>query len=320
MEELPQKQGGFMESYGMRIAIAIPTLNAGPAFKRLLREIDEQKIELVKKLVVDSGSADATVKLAGQAQCEVIAMDPRSFNHGKTRQFCIDCLADQIDIVIFITQDVLLADEDSLKNLVAPFADGAVGAVYGRQLPHAGASPIAAQARLFNYPAESLIKTYADKEKFKIKTPFLSDSFAAYRLSALKAIGGFPKAIVSEDMYVGAKLLQAGYNLAYAAEAQVYHSHDYNLLQEFRRYFDIGVFQAREGWIREDFGSAEGEGIKMVVKQLKYLCENRGVLYIPKAIIGNAVRLFGYRLGIKERRLPLPIKRFCSAQSYFFTE
>ena len=65
----------------------------------------------------------------------------------------------------------------------------------------------------------------ADREALGIKTAFLSDSFAAYRCDALADVGGFPDVPACEDMYVGAKLLQAGYTIVYAAEAQVYHSH-----------------------------------------------------------------------------------------------
>lgn len=309
-----------MEKCFMHIAIVILTFNAGSSFAGLLADIEKQKNCSLKKIVIDSGSEDETVNLARRSDFEIIEIDQRSFNHGDTRQLCVNYVQAAVDVVVFLTQDVRLYDECSLQNIALPFKDLSVGAVYGRQLPHENASPIAAQARLFNYPEQSRLKTYADKEKLGLKTPFMSDSFAAYRVSALNAIKGFPHVIVSEDMYVGARLLKAGWNIAYAAEAKVYHSHDYTLLQEFRRYFDIGVFQAREAWIRAEFGGAEGEGLKLVFNQLKYLWQNNAFLSIPKALLANAIRLGGYRMGIYERRLPLPIKRFCSAQAYFFTE
>ena len=79
---------------------------------------------------------------------------------------------------------------------------------------------------------------------------FISNSFAAYRVSVLKEVGGFPDDVIfGEDMFVATKMLKAGYKIAYAAGACVYHSHDYSLWQEMKRYFDMGVFHAREPWI-----------------------------------------------------------------------
>ncbi|MGC3173864.1 hypothetical protein ACPTH5_31195, partial [Pseudomonas aeruginosa] len=71
----------------------------------------------------------------------------------------------------------------------------------------------------------------------------------------------FPEVVIgSEDAYVAARLPQAGYAVRYAASAEVYHTHDYRLLEEFRRYFDIGEFYGRERWIRAPVGRAGGAG------------------------------------------------------------
>lgn len=299
------------------IAIIIPTLNAGDQFIELLNSITLQKACISKKIIIDSQSSDNTVRLAQKYQYEVLYADKGSFNHGRTRQFGIDSLKD-IDIAVFLTQDVILHDEDSIGKLVASFSNPKVGAAYGRQLPHRGASSIAAQARLYNYPQTGQIKSYADKNKLGIKTAFLSDSFAAYRISDLNAVGGFPRVIICEDMYVAAKMLMQGYLIAYVADACVYHSHDYTLRQEFHRCFDSGVFQAQEPWIRAEFGGAESEGLKLVKAQLRYLVKNQDVFSIPKAILGNAVKIIAYRMGIYERYLPIKLKKILSAQSYYF--
>lgn len=300
-----------------RVGIVIPTLNAGKSFIKLLDSIARQTAKINRKLVIDSGSVDKTVSLAEVYQYEVVNIDTGKFNHGRTRQFGIDYLTD-IDIAVFLTQDVILHDMDSISKLVSSFEDTKIGAVYGRQLPHIGASLLAAHARLFNYPAKRQCKSYADKNKLGIKTAFMSDSFAAYRMKTLQGVGGFPHVIVNEDMYVAAKMLMRGYQIAYEAEACVHHSHDYTLRQELQRYFDVGVFQSREPWIRAEFGGAEGEGVRLVKEQLRYLMKNKGTHCIPKAIIANAVKLIGYRLGMYEKYLPMRLKRALSGQSYFF--
>ncbi|RRI42711.1 glycosyltransferase [Pseudomonas aeruginosa] len=139
---------------------------------------------------------------------------------------------------------------------------------------------------------------------------FNSDSFSAYRSDALAAVGGFPEDVIgSEDAYVAARLLQAGYAVRYAASAEVYHSHDYRLLEEFRRYFDIGVFYGRERWIRAAFGGAGGEGKRYVLAEIQAL-RAAGALYrVPEIALRSAFKLLGYRLGQLERHLPVALKR-----------
>lgn len=213
--------------------------------------------------------------------------------------------------MIYLTQDAIPASPDSFANLLDElYAEADIGVAYGRQLPHPGAGLLGAQARRFNYPPESRSKRLADASELGIKTCFSSDSFSAYRSDALAAVGDFPEDVIgSEDAYVAARLLQAGYAVRYAASAEVYHSHDYRLLEEFRRYFDIGVFYGRERWIRAAFGGAGGEGKRYVLAEIQAL-RAAGALYrVPEIALRSAFKLLGYRLGQLERHLPVALKR-----------
>ena len=109
-------------------------------------------------------------------------------------------------------------------------------------------------------------------------------------------------------MYAAAKMLMAGWRVAYAGNAQCRHSHNYSLVEEFARYFDMGVFHARESWIRENFGGAGGEGIRYVKSELQFLGLHRLYLW-PSAMLRNAIKLFAYKLGQQEAILPTLIKR-----------
>jgi rhamnosyltransferase len=79
------------------------------------------------------------------------------------------------------------------------------------------------------------------------------------------------------------------------------------------RYFDIGVFDDENPWLRREFGSHSGEGARFVASELRYLVGNRGVAEIPRALTQTAAKLVGYRLGRLQRYLPTPIKRKISA-------
>jgi rhamnosyltransferase len=193
-----------------------------------------------------------------------------------------------------------------------------VACAYGRQLPHADASPVAAHARLFNYPDVSRSVSLADKSHLGLKACFMSNSFAAYRVADFQAVGGFPSSVIlGEDMSVAARLLMAGKRVAYVAGACVHHSHNYTALQEFRRYFDTGVFHARSPWLLQTFGSAGGEGLRFVRSELAYLWRHAPV-WIPSALVRTAAKLAGYRMGRLEAMWPLWFKRWCSMHKGFW--
>lgn len=290
-----------------RIACIVPTYNGRKDLARLLDSLAVQTAAF-DTFIVDSSSKDGTLELARERVNNVTVIPSAEFNHGGTRQLMIDKHPDY-DVYVYLTQDACLAEKTAIEQLVKPFSDPKVGAVCGRQLPHLDATPLAQHARLFNYPDGVQIKVMADAPSLGIKTAFMSNSFAAYRGAALKAAGGFPVHVIfSEDMYLTAKMLMQGWKVAYAGDAQCRHSHNYTLMEEFKRYFDMGVFHAREPWIRENFGGAGGEGLRYVKSELSFLGLGRFYLW-PSAIVRNSVKLAGYKLGQQDARLPISLKR-----------
>lgn len=303
-----------------KIGLMVPLRNGGKLWQRWLEAFASQTVKPTGLLVVDSCSSDGSAELARASGFALHVIAAERFNHGATRQLGAELLADA-EILVFLTQDALLASPDALEKLLACFADARVGAAYGRQLPQPGCGAIAAHARRFNYPAAGAVKTLADAPRLGIKAAFLSDSFAAYRRSALLEAGGFPAdVILGEDTYVAAKMLLKGWKIAYCAEAQVFHSHDYTPFQEFRRYFDTGVFHGREPWIRQEFGQPGGEGMRFVRSELRFLARERPFL-IPAALVRTLLKFAGYKLGTLERLWPLWLKRCLSMHGgYWKTE
>ncbi|MCI7613059.1 MAG: glycosyltransferase [Selenomonadaceae bacterium] len=280
-----------------KVAIVIPTCNAGREFASLLTEIAQQSLPIAGKLVIDSSSTDGTADVAGKHGWQVRSIPRAEFSHGGTRQMAVELLPEDIEIVVFLTQDVRLPDRHSLEKLVGSFEDLQVAAAYGRQLPHEGASIYAAVDREFNYPAVSRIKSMADSKELGIKTAFLSDSFAAYRVQDLRKAGGFPKINICEDMYVAGKMLLAGKHIAYVAEAEARHSHEPKLKDMWNRYGAMGRFQRQNPWIKESFGSAGGEGMKLVKYQAERVYREKGIAGVMKILALDLVKFTAYKLG-----------------------
>jgi rhamnosyltransferase len=123
---------------------------------------------------------------------------------------------------------------------------------------------------------------------------------------------------MGEDTCAAAKMLLAGHKIMYVADAKVYHSHDYTILQEFKRYFDIGVFHQSERWIIDEFGKAEGEGIRYMHSLFALLRRRRKYYLIPEGVVRNTLKYFGYKLGQNYEKLPVSMINKCSMHAYFW--
>ena len=268
-----------------------------------LFEILEQQTIPFELVVIDSSSTDGTSEFLKSRADKFITIKQSEFDHGGTRT--IAAKAASGDILLFLTQDALPKDKYSFERLLDAFKDEEVVAAYGRQLAYPDASLFAKHLRAFNYPEKSYVRSFSDSKEYGLKTAFFSDSFSAYRKSAIEKVGWFKKGvIVGEDMHLVARLLLAGGKVAYVAEAMVYHSHNYTILEDFQRYFDTGVFHARESWLLEKFGKAEGEGRRYIESELRFLLSKKAVLRVPEFLLRNAMKLLGYKLGKNYEKLP----------------
>jgi rhamnosyltransferase len=294
----------------MKISIIIPTYNAEKYLLNLLEKIKDQSIKNYELIIIDSSSKDKTVEIAKNYTDKVIIISQEEFDHGGTRTKAAKIANG--DILIYLTQDALPYDKFTIENIIKVFKDKKIGAAYGRQIPYKNTNLFGKHLRFFNYPEYSYIRDKSDISKCGIKTAFLSDSFAAYRKSALKNIGWFKNnLILGEDTYAGAKMILKGYKLAYVAEAKVYHSHSYSVIEEFKRYFDIGVFHKCESWILKEFGKADGEGLKYIKSEVKYLLNNGAWYLLPEWFVRNGMKYIGYKLGQNYEKLPFwLIKKF----------
>ena len=255
-------------------------------------------------VVVDSASTDGSDAVATEHGFQLHRIDPRTFNHGGTRQQAVAQFCAGKRFAVFLTQDAVVEGPDTLTALLDAFTDPSVGAAYGRQLPHHDARPFEAHAALFNYPPGSETRTLGDAARLGIKAAYFSNSFAAYRVAALTQCGGFPEhLILGEDAYVAARMLMAGWHVRYCADALVRHSHSYSIVEEAQRYFDFGVMHAQIPELLESFGSPEAEGLRFVMSELRYM-RKRAPWLLPSVAVRNGAKYAAYRLGRWYTRLP----------------
>lgn len=326
------------------VDLLIPTYKPNKDLFHLLSRIRKQDYPVRKIYIVNTDEQYWDPSLEEEFP-EVIVEHIRedSFDHGGTRHKMAE--RSDADLLLFMTQDALPADAHLVGNLAAcfdgggesglrgdqgadsaDFADGAgplsrtvrVAAAYARQLPKRGAGALEQISRAFNYPEESRVKTREDLGTLGIKTYFCSDVCAMYDRAVYMELGGFPRPVIfNEDMIFASRLIQAGYGVAYAADARVRHSHNYSAPQQFHRNFDIGVSQAQHP---EVFGNlpSEGEGVRLVKTCAQDLRRRKkGYLVVP-LFWQSACKYAGYWLGKHYRMLPGPAVRLISQNRFYW--
>ena len=224
--------------------VIIPAYHPGEEFDKLLERLSTQKYPVNKIIVMNTEKKFWRENWEQKYPLvEVHHLTKQEFDHGATRRRGAE-LSDA-EILIFMTQDALPADRNLVGNLVQAVAGNEkTGAAYARQLPKNDCGFLEKYTRSFNYPEQSCLKTEKDIETRGIKTYFCSNVCAAYDHRIYNEIGGFPEhAIFNEDMIYAGWMVKKGYAVAYAAEAKVYHSHNYSCSQQFHRNFDLGVSQ-----------------------------------------------------------------------------
>lgn len=297
------------------VSVIIPTLNAEKYICALLTSLKNQSIPC-EITVIDSSSSDNTTQIAWSYGVKTISIKHEDFDHGRTRNLSIGHTKG--DIIVFLTQDALPANEYMIEYLIRPLENPEIAASYGRQTPYADASPAEKFARFFNYPLSPILKGFDSISGLGIKAFFMTNVCSAVRRREFEDFGGFPeKIIMNEDMILAAKLILRGYKIAYVPEAEVIHSHNYSWVQQFKRYFDIAVSLRDNAWILQ-YVKADREGTKFLKEEIRYLLESREYKWIPYAIGEAICKYSGYKLGLNYSVIPNSLRKRMSMHSHYW--
>jgi rhamnosyltransferase len=277
------------------VSVIIPTLDAESALGPLLSSLTKQTIN-TELIVVDSSSADNTTQVATNYGANVLMVNRDDFNHGRTRN--IGIRQAKFDIVVLLTQDAFPTDTFCLEDLIKPLKDPQIVASFGKQVPRPDTSPVEEFARLFNYPDNPIVKGLKDLPTLDIKTFFFSNVCSAIKTKEFKELGGFPENIIMfEDLIFAAKAILKGYKIAYVPDAKVWHSHNFSLTQQFRRYSDAGISLRNNAWIF-NHTKASREGLSFLKQELLYLSRKHQYRWIPYAITESIFKFAGFWLGL----------------------
>lgn len=288
--------------------IIIPVYKPDKTFFTLIERLEKQTVPADRIILMNTEQKYFERLIYGTSFLEkyrniyVTHLSKMEFNHGGTRKRGVE--KSKASIFVMMTQDAIPANEHMLENLIKPLEKEDVAVSYARQLAAEDCNEIERYTRAFNYPEESRLKSKEDIPTLGIKTYFCSNACAAYNRKTYDKLGGFIKhTIFNEDMIYAAAAIQAGYKVAYDAEAQVVHSHNYTCVQQFHRNFDLGVSQADHPEIFAKLPS-EDEGISLLKAASAHLWKAKKKRMIPKLYIGSACKYAGFLLGKHYKSLP----------------
>ena len=288
-----------------RIDVVIPVYKPGKELKELLRRLECQNLGIGVVFLMhtkDGNNLAHSELVKGYDNIIIEEIEQDEFDHGGTRDKGVRM--SEADYVLLMTQDAVPAGKDLTEKLMEAMEDEDIAAAYARQVPRKDCTLTERYTRSFNYPKESMVKRKEDLERLGIKTYFCSNVCALYRRELYIRQGGFEnRAIFNEDMLYAAKSIQNGFGIAYAADAKVIHSHNYNSRQQFHRNFDLAVSQAQHPEIFEGIKS-ETEGIRMIKNTAAYLIKSRRPAAVGKLFLSSGFKYAGYLLGKHYQKMP----------------
>ncbi|WP_160674345.1 glycosyltransferase [Clostridium sp. C8-1-8] len=225
----------------MKVDIICPLYNASNYINSLHSSLMSQTVDFdVSIRYALTESTDNTLEILKGLNLEYVLIKKEEFSHSRTRE--IMAMDSESDIIVFISQDVMMKNDKWLSNLVNPIINGVCEAAFSRQICENNS--IEKYIREKNYPEQSRIVSKEDIDKLGLMTFFYSDASSAVKTSVYKELNGYDgkHLIINEDMYLAHKIIENGFRIKYCADSEVYHSHTFTLRQLFNRYFDTGVF------------------------------------------------------------------------------
>ena len=224
-------------------------------------------------------------------------LEKEQFSHSLTREKAIREYCSS-SIIVMISPDIKLANENTFYNLVKDIADKKSVYNFARQI--CDNKSIEKYIREKNYPKESYFVSKEDIPNMQFMAYFASDACSAYDREIFIKLNGYQgyDIMMSEDALYSKFVLDAGYKKKYCADAVVIHSHKYTLKQLYKRYYDTGVFHEQVNLFNDT--KIEGSGKKLAFYVLKQAIKHFNIPVLFRWLPDMSARYLGMKKGKKE--------------------
>ena len=253
----------------------------------------QENVKLNKIRYVLTESNDGTEKYLIDNNIEYKKIKPSEFSHSTVREE--QAFDSNADIVVFVTQDVKIENNNWLYELTKDIDDTDIVACYSRQITKF--NNIEKYTREFNYPDEEKIVSKDDIPELGLRAFFFSDASSAISNKVFKRLNGYDnkRLPIADDMYICYKIINSGYKVKYCANSIVYHSHDFTLKEIYDRYKLTGKFFKENSYL--DQYKTTGAGAKLAKYVLKRIFQEHRIKLLIRYPFDMAARLFGMKAG-----------------------
>lgn len=211
----------------MRASIIIRTLNEAQHLDDLLLMIRRQQTSGVEieTVIIDSGSTDGTLEIAGRHGCRITRITKAEFSFG--RSLNRGCAFATGDLLVFISGHCVPVDKSWLQALCQPLIDGVAAYSYGRQIGDDDS----------NYSERRIFAKYFPDTSAIPQQGFFCNNANSALLRHVWHDHSFDEGLTGlEDMELAKRLVACGYKIAYVADAPVFHHHREGWPQVRRRF------------------------------------------------------------------------------------
>lgn len=299
------------------VSILILTKNGADTISPLLHAVfSQKKVRINEVIVVDSGSSDATLQIAGGFPVQIEEISAESFHHARTRNLAASLASGEI--LVFLSQDAIPASDVWLQAMLENFSDPKVGAVYGRQIPKLDSSTERQDVLDAIYGEHRIVKDPSLGNQIGYRFYHFSDANAALRRSVWVATP-YPEDLkVFEDLAIAKRILDAGWKIVYEPKACVLHSHRHSTKDLFKRYFDIGyTLRYLKIWNSPGIGFSMFRDARKLLRNKLNRARIRGSGRSASGLAQDVAKSVGLFLGLNQACIPLALKRHLSANGIY---
>ena len=278
----------------MTIDIICPLYNAEDYILSLDASLLKQKKVKINDIhYILTKSNDNSEKMLKENKYHYDVIEKKDFSHSLVREKA--GLRSKADIIVFISQDVVIESDMWLYYLTKNIVDGKCEAAYSRQITKY--NNIEKYTREKNYPGESYMVNKNDLERLGLRTFFFSDASSAIKTSVFKKLKGYDgkNLPINEDMYFAYKLIMNGYTISYESESVVYHSHKFKLKELYNRYKITGKFMKENSYLDQYGTTKTGGGLAKYI--LKRAIQEFNIRVLFRFPFDMGARWFGMRAG-----------------------
>lgn len=216
----------------MKTSVVVRCFNDIAFIRDTLTKVRRQTLPL-NIVAFDNASTDGTTDVVRELADRVINVPRGEYVPGRVLN--AGMAETTGEIVLFLNSDCTPLDENWAAGLIAALTTDRVAAVFGRQRPRPDCTPLL---------AKDTDDTFGDGERQAQWRHCFSMASSAVRRSVWDRMPFNEDIQYSEDIDWTWRARKLGFEIRYARDSEVFHSHNYSLQQFYRRHLGEGRAEA----------------------------------------------------------------------------